>query len=336
LESLYYKSLNANQKKIYDDLVDCIKAMKASVSINSTDNVSEMLENISYDFPEFFYMDKRYNISTSPRQTRFIPRYIYNKTQVHNYNRQLESISDDIIKNIINEHQSEYDRVLVIHDYLKKNIQYDYTALENFNKGSKGFEDSYSIIGALIKHKCVCAGFSLAMKKLCEKAGLECYIVTGVGNSSLFHGAHAWNIVRINGYCHHIDVTWDNQFTDDMDIPNYGYFCLDDDTISKDHTWNRKIYPACPEDPYNYFKINQSLVDSQVQLERYIYENMVNEEPLIMFKVKKGSKLETEIAGCLERLLNKASGRCKHVSMGQYSYQWMPEQLVYMVRIDYS
>jgi len=333
--SFYYNSLSSNQKATYDTVVSGLKSMQQSIPIKSSTGITELIENITYDYPDLFYIDKKFNVTTSLRQTVLAPKYLYGKTQVATYRQQIEAITSEIIKGVINEHQSEYDKALVLHDYLKKNIQYDYAALESMVRNGKGFEDAFTVIGALIKHKCVCSGFSMAMKMLCDKIGLECHIISGIGNSSIYHGSHAWNLIRINGYFHHVDVTWDNQFTDDINIPNYGYFGLDDETISKDHTWNRKIYPACPDSPYNYFKINQSLMDSQVQLEKYIYESMLNEDPLIMFKIKKGSPLEAEISGCLEKLIILASNKCKHSRMEQYSIQWIPEQLVYMLSIEY-
>ena len=50
-------------------------------------------------------------------------------------------------------------------------------------------------------------------------------------------------------------------------MPNYGYMNLSDDEIAKDHTWNRKHYPECPSSPYNYFRVNNALLDSKAQLE---------------------------------------------------------------------
>lgn len=335
MSSFYYKSLGSAQKVTYDTVLNGLKAMQQSIPIKSSNGIAELVENMTYDYPELFYIDKKFNVTSGLRRTDLNPKYIYNKSQVAAFRRQLESVTNEITEELINEHQSEYDKALVLHDYLKKNIQYDYPALESMSRNGKGFEDSYTVVGALVKQKCVCAGFSLAMKMLCDKIGLECHIVSGIGNSSIYHGSHAWNLVRINGYYHHVDVTWDNQFSDDMNIPNYGYFGLDDETISKDHTWNRKIYPACPDSPYNYFKINQSLMDSQVQLQKYIYEHMLNEESLIMFKIQKGRPLEAEISGCLEKLIMSASSKCKHSRMEQYSIQWIPEQLVYMLNIEY-
>lgn len=335
MKSIYYHNLDKAHKAAYDDIVVGLTAMKRTISIKHVKDFNPIIETILYDYPELFYVDKKYQYQTGLREIQLKPKYLFDQVSVKKIQTQIDGIVNRFIAENINEHQSDYDKALVIHDFLKKNVQYDYDALNNFSNGTSHFEHSYTAYGALVNHKCVCAGFSSAMKLICDRIGLECYIVTGIGSSTVFNGTHAWNIVKINGYYHHIDVTWDNQFSDDSEIPNYCYFNLCDESISKDHTWERKNFPVCDDEPYNYFRVNQSLMDSKAQLEKYIYENMLSEEQIIMFKVKKESNLEREIAGCIDRLVNNASAKCKHSKMEQYSYQWMPEQLVYMLKIDY-
>lgn len=307
--------------------------MKTVIPCYGVNDLQTMFEDISYSHPQFYYLKQHYHVSMGLTGKNIVLSYRFNKSQRNDINSQIEKIMQEILSTNINDHQSDYDKVLVLHDYLKINLQYDYDAL---NSSGKGFEDSYGIVGAFLKRKCVCNGFSLAFKALCDRIGLECLVVTGTGNSSLIRGPHAWNIVKINGYYHHVDVTWDNQFTDDARIPNYGYLNLDDETIAKDHTWNRNNYPKCEHAPYNYFKVNQSLIDSKPHLEKFLYQNLQDEEEHIIFKVLKGSILEKEIAGSLDSIANSASRKLKHVSVREFKYSYIPAQLVYMVQPTYQ
>ena len=175
-----------------------------------------------------------------------------------------------------------------------------------------------------------------AMKYLCDKISLECYVVCGTGNSPLAMGPHAWNIVRINGYYHHVDVTWDNQYSDSAEIPNYGYLNLSDDEIAKDHTWDRRLYPACPTSPYNYFRVNDALLDSRAMLESFLYNSFQNEEEFVMFRIVRGSTLEREINGCLPDCIQRASARCKYIRATSFRYGSVPEQLTFFVRPSYE
>ena len=195
--------------------------------------------------------------------------------------------------------------------------------------------DFSSGVITLLKCKCVCEGFAKAFKFLCDKIDLECWVVSGKGSSSIGAGPHAWNIVKINGYYHHVDVTWDNQYSDSSSMPNYGYMNLSDDEIAKDHTWNKKHYPECPSSPYNYFRVNNALLDSKAQLESMLYNSLQMEEEFITFRVVRGSILEREINGCLTDCIQKAANRCKYISVPTFRYGGVPEQLTFFVQPDY-
>lgn len=180
----------------------------------------------------------------------------------------------------------------------------------------------------------------LARIKNCEAFGLwdiACYFVSENVQTSVVAAStyKAWNIVRINGYYHHVDVTWDNQYSDSSAVSNYGYMNLSDDEIAKDHTWNRKHYPECPSSPYNYFRVNNALIDSKAQLESMLYNSFQMEEEFIMFRVVRGSILEREINGCLTDSIQRAANRCKHISVSTFRYGGVPEQLTFFVQPDY-
>ncbi|MDD2299135.1 MAG: transglutaminase domain-containing protein [Fermentimonas sp.] len=308
--------------------------MKTTTPCTGVGDIKAMFADIMGSHPQFYYVNNQCGVSLGLTGKNIILSYRYSKNQLNETNSQIETVMQEIISANINQHQSDYDKVLVLHDYLKKNIQYDWDAA--ISMGMRGFEDSHNIVGAFLNKKCVCEGFAKAMKALCDKIGLECLVVSGTACSSVAKGPHAWNIVKINGYYHHVDVTWDNQFTDDVTVPNYGYLNLDDETIGKDHTWNKNNYPLCPDDPYNYFRVNQSLIDSKTKLEKFFYESILNEEEHIIFKVVKGSQLEKEIAGSLQDIIHRASSKCRHVSVNGLKYNLIPEQLTYMVQPKYQ
>ncbi len=336
MESFYYQHLNVREQKNYDAVVQAIRDRKRSASVIGSLKVKELYEDILYSHPELFYMNNAYRHSIGLGGVTLELTYTYSAAQSRELERELEQTADEVIRTLINSHQSDYDKVLVLHDYLKTTIEYDYEGLEAVMRVRLASPDSSSLIGALLRHKCVCQGFAAAMKYLCGKAGVECHTVTGTGSSNVFSGPHAWNIVKINGYYQHVDVTWDNQTADAKELPNYGYLNLDDETISRDHTWNRKNYPKCENDSYNYFRMNDAYIDTKAQLERYLYENLDYEEEYILFKVAKGSRLEMEIAGCLEEVFLKAISRCKYTRTEGYSFTMVPEQMVYMIKPVYA
>ena len=334
MQSIYYNNLGSN-KRMYDSALKCFQHRGRSFSISSSVKATELVLEVLNEHPDIFYVGQEFRISSGMLKREILPNYLQSVAEVMKIRSQLEAVAEKIISEIINDHQSDYDKVRVIHDYLKSNIEYDDVAASSNKINDRNIAEAHNIIGALIKNKCVCEGFAKAFKFLCDKIGLECWVITGKGCSSIAGGPHAWNIVKINGYYHHIDVTWDNQYSDSSAVPNYGYMNLSDEEISKDHTWNRKNYPACPSAPYSYFRVNNTLIDSKTQLENVLYNSMQMEEEFIMFRVVRGSILEREINGCLEDCIQRAAQRCKYISVSTYRYGGVPEQLTFFVQPNY-
>lgn len=335
MQSIYYNNLGAN-KRIYDAALQCFQNRGRSFFVPGSIQAAELAIEVLNDHPEIFYVGQEFKVLVTLLKRDILPVYIYSPTEVSQIRKKLDDTASRIISEFINDHQSEYDKVRSLHDYLKSNLEYDTVAANSHRPNERNIAEAHNIIGALIKSKCVCEGFAKAFKFLCDKIGLECWVVSGKGSSSIGAGPHAWNIVRINGYYHHVDVTWDNQYSDSSAIPNYGYMNLSDEEIAKDHTWNRKNYPQCPSSPYNYFRVNNALVDSKAQLESMLYNSFQMEEEIVMFRVVRGSVLEREINGCLTDCIQRAAGRCKYISVPTFRYGGVQEQLTFFVQPNYS
>ena len=335
MRSFYYNSLVAG-KKMYDDALNCFRSRGRSFPAASVDDCAHLVVSVLCDYPEIFYVGQEFRMTSGFMRREITPFYLYSPAETERIAAELNRKAEEITGEYINDHQSEYDKVRVLHDYLKNTIEYDYSAVNAVRPNERNMAEAHNVVGALLRGKCVCEGFAKAMKFLCDKIGLECWVVTGKGNSSVGSGPHAWNIVKINGYYHHVDVTWDNQYADSSEIPNYGYMNLSDEEMAKDHTWNRKQYPPCPESLYNYFKVNNALVDAKNQLENMLYNCFMAEEEIIMFRVVRGSSLEREINGALHEILQRAAGRCKYISVTNYKYGGIPEQLTFFIKPEYS
>lgn len=335
MQSVYYNNLGAN-KRNYDAALQCVQKRSKSFTIAGAVQADELVIQVLNDHPEIFYVGQEFRVTSSLMKREVLPVYLYSPTETAQIRTQLEQAAHELIAELINDHQSDYDKVRSLHDYLKSNLEYDTIAANSHRPNERNIAEAHNIVGALLKHKCVCEGFAKALKFLCDKIGLECWVVCGKGSSPLAMGPHAWNIVKINGYYHHVDVTWDNQYSDSATIPNYGYLNLSDEEISKDHTWNRRHYPECPSSPYNYFRVNNALLDSKAQLESLLYNSFEMEEEFIMFRVIRGSLLEQEINGCLSDSIQRAMDRCRHIFVPTYQYGGVQEQLTFYVKPDYE
>ena len=115
-------------------------------------------------------------------------------------------------------------RVLLAHELLCTGCAYSETA-----------PDCGSAYGALIGSAARCSGYAEGFALLTEAAGVPVRIITGTGKD----GAHAWNLVRLDGDWYHADCTWDSTAAD-----RHAYFLRDDRFMMQTHTWDRSAYPA--------------------------------------------------------------------------------------------
>lgn len=127
------------------------------------------------------------------------------------YEKQQEilNVIPEIINEIITEGMTDVEKEFAINKYLCDTITYDDAACENAMKNDYRsvdaiYNDSFTAYGALVKGKCVCAGYAAAFKLLAKETGLDSIVVTGLLSGS---GNHAWNKVQINGKWQIVDVT---------------------------------------------------------------------------------------------------------------------------------
>ena len=106
-------------------------------------------------------------------------------------------------------------------------------------KGKSGDYSNQSIeataYGALENHSAVGEGYARAYKALCDVLGIECYVVLGERNNV----PQAWNIVRLEGYYYHIDVSM-------CDVNGIATaFLKNDADMRKTYTWDSSKYKPC-------------------------------------------------------------------------------------------
>ena len=130
---------------------------------------------------------------------------------------------------------SDYQKALVIHDWLANRVTYATERLAN----NSNTEEDFNCYGALVLKEGVCEAYAEAFQVIMTRAGLECYCVSNVNI------LHEWDVVKIDGEFYNLDVTWD-----DPDLPgavNHYYFLLDNDTMLKRAELTRSTEHLPPE-----------------------------------------------------------------------------------------
>ncbi len=199
------------------------------VAVSVFDNLDRCIEASYYYtqvYPEagddtVLYLEVEFDMSRSDRQR---------------YDAQMDDAltvwADDIAALGITQPEELYR---AIHDYLIRRVEYDY-ALADASLSYDDMTDAQRLgrtaYGAVIEGKTVCSGYAHAYKELCERLGLDCWVVSGDCG-----GPHAWNLVRLEDTVYLVDCTNDDG---EGDTVYHDFFLL------PERSWSRNGYVMEP------------------------------------------------------------------------------------------
>ncbi|WP_195574237.1 transglutaminase domain-containing protein [Paenibacillus sp. 1001270B_150601_E10] len=172
--------------------------------------------------PFIRYNVSRYSFHWKGTETAALITVYVNYRETLEQSRFVRSEAKRIVKRIIHDQQSDYEKIKTLHDYVVKNVAYDESM-----KHLTAYE-------ALTVKQTVCQGYALLLQALLEEAGIPSMIVEGEAGGTL----HAWNMVQLGGKWYHVDATWDDPVPDKKNQVRYTYFLLSDKEIAEDHTWD--------------------------------------------------------------------------------------------------
>ena len=160
----------------------------------------------------------------------------------------LYSKAKDVLRTIISDQMSDYEKVLSIFDYISYNSVYDDNIVNRDSKAEPSFTafTSFYLEGVLYDGLSVCDGFSKTFSLLCNMESIDAVRITG----EVKGGLHAWNKVKLNGNWYIVDITWTVTKTDASDFKDggeavnfnskeflsYKYFLVSDAFVSTTHT----------------------------------------------------------------------------------------------------
>ncbi len=298
----YYMVLNDKEKEIYMTFYNAFKKREKSIKINANpkvftiDDIIKIMKYVYNDTPAFYYLDLyccEYYIL--PDGYIYKQEYLYTEEQIAKFDAMLESVLITFKNNYIKKGMSDYDKELVIHDYLVRTIKYD---KKEADEDRVIADEAYNVLGALIKREAVCWGIACAFKLLCDYCKVKCFVAIGKSVPSNGDSGHAWNIVRIEDKEYHVDVTWDLKDKKDISFC-YDYFNLDDFLIKFDHTWDSKLYPKCCSIEHNYYYRHKLFVKELSDIKDFVKEKLKQKETYIAFKfagdMPSSEKIDREI-----------------------------------------
>lgn len=162
------------------------------------------------------------------------------------YGKTVKKRVNQIIKSEIQKGMSNYEKVKAVHNWMIRNIKYDYYRL------LRGYIPpiSHTAKGALIKKVAVCDGYAYAFQMVMNKLKIPCRFVVGRSGNV----GHGWNMVKLGGKWYHVDVTFDDPIVNESNqntVPYYNYFLKSSSVMKKTHSWVKSKYPKCTSKKYD-------------------------------------------------------------------------------------
>lgn len=305
----YFRQLSRQEQGVYQKAYEGILGGKDSVRANHVgmERFSQIVECLSYDHPEFYFVDfQKIEMTHSQKAgTQWKIRYKYPANRIREEVRQM---NDKVNRIIASAGAIAQDTPLIrcrwIHDTLVKNVVYDDQAFAHPDI----YPDAYTVRGVFEKRRAVCQGIALAVTLLGERLGLELPMVSGMekNKENGENAGHAWNLVRINGTWAHMDVTWDINQSSLFRTIRYDYFCISDDACRRDHIFHD--LPGCPSGTgLSFFEQTGRAFTEISQCKQYIEEVIAKKKKVIYFKYQpSGHAAEGEEAKLEQFILQRA------------------------------
>ena len=258
-ERYAYSTLTADEKKLYDEIVDGVENLRYKICDEDAYSLEEWTKVYGLVFtqePQLFYMGSKVKVGKLFYTTK-------DTAVINEMQKSIDAVADKLVKEAAGK-STTFEKLKVFHDFLVLNS----TFVLNDDEGVGYNATIYNALGSEAQNNVQCAGYAKAIQYLCDKSGINCMIVTGETNKGT---THAWNIVDVDGVWYNLDVTWDDPILSTANPKNirYNYFLVPDSYMHGSthlHVSQKKTSsgdyityynpPACTETAQNYFVKN--------------------------------------------------------------------------------
>ena len=141
-----------------------------------------------------------------------------------------------VLRQIINDDMTDYEKVKAIHDWIIMNVTYDQELAELLYEDASDLKsyNGFYLEGVFNDGYAVCEGISKSLCCMANMEGIPCVRVTGHETSNPNGVGHAWNKIYINGHWYIIDATSDGTIIGgEHEVLSYAYFLITDEEMLK-------------------------------------------------------------------------------------------------------
>lgn len=247
----YFAQLTDYEKRLYVEIYRILEVQAEEILLSTTDAevLPKIYQAVINDHPEFFYLTgytyTRFMRQDVAQYITFSGRYLYDAAEVARRQSMIDAAVDIKVNELIG--KDDYETVKAVYEDLILSTDYSMDSPDNQN-----------ICSVFLDKKSVCNGYAKAAQYLLNYCGIPCIIVNGSASG----GAHAWNIVEVDGAYYHMDATWgdpsyystDNEEKTGAPDIDYSYLCVTTAEITRNHTVDTMFeVPECSALQDNYF-----------------------------------------------------------------------------------
>ena len=333
-----YYQLSADEKIIYDQIVDAAKTFQTEVILKQklpSENVKKVCNLVYLEENNLYYINEysQYYNGTTGLVSKVGLSYRYTSMTVDIINKEVEAKAKQILAKITPQ-MSVVDKIKLFHDEIILNCSYNTTS-----------EYKTTPYGALVSGEALCEGYSRAFALLCNKVGIENLFATSapVGNEQ-----HMWNMVKLNGYWYNIDLTSDDPISADERIgPDYicyNYFLFKNTEFGRPNVLDNSLFtlPQATASQFNYFNYYGLYAASYNQFETLlgteILKALQSKDKYVNIKLaskdlyqEAADNLTNEKLSTLFDYFDSQTGH-----EGSYYYSLSPELNIIQVQITYE
>lgn len=276
----YYEKLNPQDREIYRAIYDGIMRFKPYVEVPGTvlneKKVGWIYHCVLWDNPFIFSVGEYamwHALSGDKRKIRMTT--LCDAASEKVYREEIESAVNTILAVPGLRKMTDFQKEVFVHDFIINNVKYDHS----LGNGGKRIQP-YTVYGALVEHSAVCEGIAKAVKLLLNLMDVKCIVASGTYDG---HG-HAWNIVKLDNFSYHLDVTMDMGRVVHPGKMRYNYFNFRDCDIHNYRVDNAHIMPSCTAIRNNYMVRAGGFVSNYDRLRIYIEKGLTKRKACLYFK----------------------------------------------------
>ncbi|HHT38626.1 MAG TPA: hypothetical protein GXZ95_04345 [Mollicutes bacterium] len=158
----------------------------------------------------------------------------YDDYMIKKTNEQIDAIYKEL--DLDNKDIDIEEQIKTVHDYIINNSKYDDLKIDNIEDNTYFSNTAY---GPLFQGYAVCSGYTDAMALFLDKMNIP--------NIKVASATHIWNLVYLNDEWYHLDLTWDDPYTEDStNIISHNFFLIDYEKLkawnTEEHIFDQNIY----------------------------------------------------------------------------------------------